>query len=152
ARMTDQVRTFTVGFHEADGFNELEYARQISQIFGTEHHEIMIGPDDVVNFLPDLIFHQDEPIADPVCVPLYYVSKLVRDSGTVVVQVGEGSDEIFSGYSSYIDYLNIYEKVWQRLEQLPKLMRRGMGLMLSPFASTIASRLPRGQKLFPELV
>ncbi|KAF0234210.1 MAG: asparagine synthase (glutamine-hydrolysing), partial [bacterium] len=105
-----------------------------------------------VDFLPDVIFHQDEPIADPVCVPLYYVSKLARDSGTTVVQVGEGSDEIFSGYSTYIDYLNIYEMGWRRLEQLPKLLRRGMGLMLSPFASTIASYLPRGQKLFPELV
>jgi len=46
-------------------------------------------------FLPDLIFHQDEPIADPVCVPLYYVSKLARESGTTVVQVGEGADENF---------------------------------------------------------
>ncbi|MBK7993203.1 MAG: asparagine synthase (glutamine-hydrolyzing) [Blastocatellia bacterium] len=153
ARMTDKVRTFTVGFKDADGFNELEYARQISQIFATDHHEVMIGPEDVVNFLPDLIFHQDEPIADPVCVPLYYVSKLARENDTIVVQVGEGSDEIFSGYSSYIDYLNIYEKVWQKLERLPRVLRRGMGMMLSPFAGTIANNfLPRGQKLFPELV
>lgn len=153
ARMTDRVKTFTVGFKDADGFNELEYARQISQIFATDHHEVMIGPEDVVNFLPDLIFHQDEPIADPVCVPLYYVSKLARDNDTIVVQVGEGSDEIFSGYSSYIDYLNIYEKVWQKLERLPRVLRRGMGMMLSPFAGTIANNfLPRGQKLFPELV
>ena len=53
-------------------------------------------------FLPELVFHQDEPIADPVCVPLYYVSKLARDSGTIVVQVGEGADEIFSGYDNYV--------------------------------------------------
>lgn len=153
ARMTDRVRTFTVGFKDVDGFNELEYARQISQMFSTDHHEVMIGPEDVVEFLPDLIFHQDEPIADPVCVPLYYVSRLARQTNTTVVHVGEGSDEIFSGYSNYIDYLNIYERVWHKLEQLPSLLRRGMGKMLSPFAGTIAKNiLPRGQKLFPELV
>ena len=56
-------------------------------------------------FLPELVFHQDEPIADPVCVPLYYVSKLARDTGTIVVQVGEGSDEIFAGYDWFRTYL-----------------------------------------------
>lgn len=153
ANLTDRVRTFTVGFKDADGYNELEYARQISNTFRTEHHEVIIDCEDVVDFLPDLIFHQDEPIADPVCVPLYYVSKLVRDSGTIVVQVGEGSDEIFSGYNSYIDYLNIYERVWRHVESIPKLARKGLGAVLTPFANTIASRiLPRGQKLFPELV
>lgn len=154
SRFMDQpVRTFTVGFRDGEGYNELEYARQISHMFGTDHHEIMIGPDEVVEFLPNLIFHQDEPIADPVCVPLYYVSKLVKDSGTTVVQVGEGSDEIFSGYSNYIDYLNIYEKGWQKLERLPLMMRKAMGMMLTPFSGFIANNfLSRGQKLFPELV
>ncbi len=154
ARYMDQpVKTFTVGFHSADGFNELEYARQIAHDYGTEHHEVIIGPEDVVDFLPDLIFHQDEPIADPVCVPLYYVSKLVRDNGTVVVQVGEGSDEIFSGYSAYIDYLNIYEKGWRYIEKLPLMLRRAVGALTLPFADTLAEHfLPRGRKLFPELL
>ena len=153
ARLSDQpVRTFTVGYHGADGYNELEYARQISHEYSTDHHEVMIGPEEVVDFLPDLIFHQDEPIADPVCVPLYYVSKLVRDSGTIVVQVGEGSDEIFSGYNNYVEFLNIYEKIWRRLERLPLLARKGMAKMLSPFTEMIASLLPRGRKLFPDLV
>ena len=56
-------------------------------------------------FLPELVFHQDEPIADPVCVPLYYVSKLARETGTIVVQVGEGADEIFAGYDWFRKYL-----------------------------------------------
>ncbi|MBL8149000.1 MAG: asparagine synthase (glutamine-hydrolyzing) [Blastocatellia bacterium] len=151
--MNKPVRTFTVGFNSADGYNELEYARQIAHHFGTDHHEVMIGPEDVVDFLPDLIFHQDEPIADPVCVPLYYVSKLVRDSGTIVVQVGEGSDEIFSGYSNYIDYLNLYEKVWKNVEHMPMFARKIAGFITAPFADTIAEHfLPRGKKLFPELV
>jgi asparagine synthase (glutamine-hydrolysing) len=152
SQMTDKVRTFTVGFRGADGFNELEYARQIAKTFATEHHEIIIGPEEVVSFLPDLIFHQDEPIADPVCVPLYYVSKLVRDNHTIVAQVGEGSDEIFSGYHNYAEYLDIYEKVWQPLERLPLLMRQALGTLLTPIAGSVAKLLPRGQKLFPELV
>ena len=73
--------------------------------FGTDHHEVIIGREDMQKFLPELVFHQDEPIADPVCIPLYYVSKLARDTGTIVVQVGEGSDEIFAGYDWFRTYL-----------------------------------------------
>ena len=96
--MTQPVRTFTVGFEDCEELNELESARSVSKRFGTDHHEVMIGRQEMQKFLPELVFHQDEPIADPVCVPLYYVSKLARDTGTIVVQVGEGSDEIFAGY------------------------------------------------------
>ena len=73
-------------------------AQIVARAFGTDHHEVMIDVDDLIGFLPEMIFHQDEPIADWVCVPLHYVSKLARDNGTIVVQVGEGSDELFHGY------------------------------------------------------
>ena len=89
--------------------------------FGTNHHEVIISEKEMQGFLPELVFHQDEPIADPVCVPLYYVSKLARDSGTIVVQVGEGADEIFSGYENYVKHLRIYENFWQHAQ-------RGQGL------------------------
>ena len=98
--MSKPVQTFTVGFKDHEYLNELESARSIARRFKTDHHEVMIDEASMSKFLPDLIFHQDEPIADPVCVPLYYVSKLARDSGTTVVQVGEGADEIFSGYKN----------------------------------------------------
>jgi len=84
------------------------------------------------SFLPDLVFHQDEPIADPVCVPLYYVSKLARDSGTIVVQVGEGSDEIFSGYENYVRHLRIYEKFWRHAEAVPLALRRAVSSVSRP--------------------
>src|SRR3984893_12677173 len=96
--MSQPGRTFTVGFRDTEELNELESARAISKRFRTNHHEVMIGAEEMLRFLPELVFHQDEPIADPVCVPLYYVSKLARETGTIVVQVGEGSDEIFGGY------------------------------------------------------
>jgi asparagine synthase (glutamine-hydrolysing) len=68
--MSQPVRTFTVGFNDTDELNELDSARAVSQRFGTEHHEVMIGRKEMQDFLPELVFHQDEPIADPVCVPL----------------------------------------------------------------------------------
>jgi asparagine synthase (glutamine-hydrolysing) len=113
-----------VGFRDHEEFNELESARRIAQDFQTNHHEVIIAEEEMQKFLPDLVFHQDEPIADPVCVPLYYVSKLARDSGTIVVQVGEGSDEIFSGYDKYVRILRIYERFWRHAERVPGVMRR----------------------------
>jgi asparagine synthase (glutamine-hydrolysing) len=121
--MSRPVDTFTVGFEDAEYLNELESARRVATKFQTNHHEVIISEREMHQFLPDMVFHQDEPIADPVCVPLYYVSKLARDSGTIVVQVGEGSDEIFSGYETYVRYLRIYEKFWRHAERLPEPIR-----------------------------
>jgi len=123
-QMSRPVETFTVGFNDAEYLNELVSARRIAKEFGTNHHEVIISEKEMQDFLPALIFHQDEPIADPVCVPLYYVSKLARDSGTIVVQVGEGSDEIFSGYENYVRHLRIYENFWRHAERLPLAVRR----------------------------
>jgi asparagine synthase (glutamine-hydrolysing) len=93
---------------------------------------VIISEKEMKEFLPDLIFHQDEPIADPVCVPLYYVSKLARDSGTIVVQVGEGADEIFSGYENYVRHLRIYEKFWRHATALPLGLRRALSNVSRP--------------------
>jgi asparagine synthase (glutamine-hydrolysing) len=130
--MSRPVETFTVGFSDAEYLNELDSARRISKRFGTNHHEVIISEKEMKDFLPGLIFHQDEPIADPVCVPLYYVSKLARDSGTIVVQVGEGSDEIFSGYDNYVRHLRIYEKFWRHAESIPLSLRRAISSVSRP--------------------
>ncbi|PYS47460.1 MAG: asparagine synthase (glutamine-hydrolyzing) [Acidobacteria bacterium] len=130
--MTRPVDTFTVGFKDAEYLNELDSARRIARDFKTNHHEVIISEKEMQKFLPDLVFHQDEPIADPVCVPLYYVSKLARDSGTIVVQVGEGSDEIFSGYENYVRHLRLYEKFWRRAERVPQIFRRAASAVARP--------------------
>src|ERR1041384_1388750 len=131
-QMSRPVETFTVGFSDAEYLNELDSARRIARQFGTNHHEVIISEQEMKEFLPDLVFHQDEPIADPVCVPLYYVSKLARDSGTIVVQVGEGSDEIFSGYENYVRHLRIYEKFWRHAEIVPVALRRAVSSVSRP--------------------
>jgi asparagine synthase (glutamine-hydrolysing) len=134
-QMSRPVQTFTVGFRDQEEFNELDSARRIARDFGTNHHEVMIGEEELQEFLPQLVFHQDEPIADPVCVPLYYVSKLARDSGTIVVQVGEGADEIFSGYANYVRHLRIYERFWQHAERVPPPLRRAASFVALPALS-----------------
>lgn len=139
-QMSRPVETFTVGFSDAEYLNELESARRIARQFGTNHHEVIISEKEMQGFLPELVFHQDEPIADPVCVPLYYVSKLARDSGTIVVQVGEGADEIFSGYENYVKHLRIYENFWQHAQRVPQGLRRAISGVTRPALEAIGKK------------
>ena len=97
------VNTFSIGYHgDYRSYpSELGHARKVAELVRAEHHELLLSLEDLVAFLPRMVFHQDEPIADPVCVPLYFVSKLARDNGVIVCQVGEGSDELFIGYPGW---------------------------------------------------
>ncbi|HWC77529.1 MAG TPA: asparagine synthase (glutamine-hydrolyzing), partial [Blastocatellia bacterium] len=164
ARLTSQpVKTFTVGFRDQTTYNELDEARFVAAEYGTDHHEVIIDQDALIDFLPDLIFHQDEPIADPVCVPLYYVSRLARENGVTVVQVGEGSDELFSGYLHYANYLDLHRYAWRYLAALPSPLRRviasagtlslrAVGAVapskVRRFAPDLMRRLAAGEELF----
>lgn len=120
-QMSRPVETFSVGYRELEKYNELQYARQIAQQFGTNHHEIFLEEHDLIEFLPKMVWHLDEPNADPVCVPMYFVSRLARETGTIVVQVGEGSDEQFAGYAHYLRELR-YQRFYHGW--LPRPVRR----------------------------
>ncbi|MFN8006070.1 MAG: asparagine synthase (glutamine-hydrolyzing) [Terriglobia bacterium] len=104
-----QVKTFSIGYQ--GGYqstpDELPYARMIAEKVHADHHERLLSARDLIDFLPEMIRLQDEPIADPVCVPVYYVSKLAREHGVVVCQVGEGADELFWGYPGWKDSLRL---------------------------------------------
>lgn len=95
-----RIQTFSIGYDEEYRSypNELRYARKMADFVGADHHERILTQRDLIDFVPEMVRLQDEPIADPVCVPVYYVSKLARDNGVIVSQVGEGSDELFWGY------------------------------------------------------
>lgn len=125
--------TFTVGFKDYEHLNELDHAEAVAKRYNTNHHVVLVDEQDMVGYLDDLIHHQDEPLADWVCIPLYFVSKLARDNGAEVIQVGEGSDEQFCGYASYMGYLKLYEKYWSPFRQwLPKSAQRATaGLALA---------------------
>jgi asparagine synthase (glutamine-hydrolysing) len=135
------LRTFSVGYTDAPEHNEVDHARRVSRHFGTEHHEILIDHNDLISYVPQLIHSQDEPLADWVCIPLYYVSKLVRDSGTVVALVGEGSDEQFAGYNHYLRYMRLDRGAWKRYQHLPDWLRRAIHRVTDPILRS--SGVPR---------
>src|SRR5215203_5194957 len=95
----DPIKTFSVAFAEREA-NELEYARLVSRAFKTDHHEVVISPEQFFDALPELIWHEDEPLAHPSSVALYFVSELASRHVKVVL-TGEGSDELMAGYARY---------------------------------------------------
>jgi asparagine synthase (glutamine-hydrolysing) len=98
--MVDEpVKTFSVAFAEREA-NELEYARTVARAFGTDHHEVVVSPEDFFDALPRLVWHEDEPIAHPSSVALNFVSRLAARHVKVVL-TGEGSDEMLAGYARY---------------------------------------------------
>jgi asparagine synthase (glutamine-hydrolysing) len=99
-----RVKTFSVGYEasraEETESNEFEYARLAADAFRSEHHEYRLDATSFAKFVPDLVSYLDEPLADPSCIPLYFISKLAREHITVVLS-GEGADEILAGYGIY---------------------------------------------------
>jgi asparagine synthase (glutamine-hydrolysing) len=135
------LRTFSVGFTDAPDLDELSHARRAAEHFGTEHHEVVLAPRDVLDYIPHLIHAQDEPLADWVCVPLHFVCKLVRDSGTIVGLVGEGSDEQFAGYGHYHRYARLERGLWSRYASLPRPLKAGVHRLLdAPLRRSSAPR------------
>ena len=97
--MDEPVRTFSVAFAERDA-NELAYARMVAERFRTEHREVVVTPAEFFDVLPQMIWQEDEPIAHPSSIPLYFVSRLAAEHVKVVL-TGEGSDEVLGGYNRY---------------------------------------------------
>jgi len=95
----ERIRTFAVGFQEPEA-SELDYARLAARAVGAQHHEVVVTPEDFLQELPRLIWHEDKPIAFPSSVALYFVARLARDHVKVVL-TGEGADELFLGYNRY---------------------------------------------------
>lgn len=141
--MDRPVDTFSVGYRDFKEYNEFNYARKVAEIFKTNHHEILIDAKDALDFFPQLVYHQDEPLADPVCIPLFFVSRLARDNGTIVVQVGEGSDEEFAGYPWMLREL--------RLTKINKHLFKNFPFILNNFIYILAKKLWSDEGKFLEL-
>ncbi len=148
------VKTFSIGYEGeyASYQNELHYARLMAGRVGAEHHELLLTPHDLIDFLPRMVWLQDEPIADPVCVPVYYVSKLARDNGVIVCQVGEGSDELFYGYPWWKTRLDLQR--WHDTVPVPRFVKRAMLAGLRAVGKDrglpyeFLSRSARGERIF----
>ena len=134
ARMIDRpLQTFSVAFKDR-AFSELDYARQVSQAIKADAHEIVIDEDDFFGALPRLIWHEDEPIAHPSSIPLYFVSALARDHVKVVL-TGEGSDELLAGYGKYPRSL-VNWRAASAYALIPEAIREWV-------ANSLVPRLPR---------
>ncbi len=96
--MDEPVKTFTVGYNEPG--DEFNYARIAADRFSTDHNEITVNLDDMTRYIPEVIWHLDDPVPDPASFPSYIVTKELKKKVTVAL-LGEGADELFAGYSQY---------------------------------------------------
>lgn len=100
------VDTFTVGFYGNGEKNEIAYAKYIANILGMPHHNVIVTPKDYLNEIPKAVYYQDEPVADPSALGLYFVARLAKEYVKVVLS-GEGADELFGGYGIYKEPLSL---------------------------------------------
>lgn len=118
------VETFSVGSKDFQKYNEFQYSRQMAKFLKTKPHELLTDDSHLLEFLKQYAYFADDPNGDQVCVPLFWLSEFTRKNGVIVIQVGEGSDEIFSGYNAYLKAANLHQYAWQWLEKLPDFSKK----------------------------
>jgi asparagine synthase (glutamine-hydrolysing) len=123
------LQTFTIeftGFGASENFHDVPYARQVAQMFGCRHQEVQVTAQEALAYIPEMVQHQDEPLGDPACLPMHFVSRAAHDAGIKVVLVGEGSDEVFCGYPDFARLMHTYNGRWSQLKRMPQFMRRAV--------------------------
>lgn len=113
------VKTFSVGFTES-GYSELDYARVIAQQFSTDHQELMVSSEHMMDELPALVGYRDAPVSEPADIPIYLLSKGARRSVKMVL-TGEGSDEFLGGYNKHV-----FERYAGPYQTLPRVLRHAL--------------------------
>ena len=144
ATLVDEpVKTFSVAFHEREA-NELRYARLVAERYRTDHHEVLVTPEEFFGALPSLVWHEDEPLAHPSSVALNFVSRLAAEHVKVVL-TGEGSDETLAGYGRYLTtiYNVALSRRWQSWApgMLQDAVRNAIGTL--PRTSRLRRRMLR---------
>jgi asparagine synthase (glutamine-hydrolysing) len=157
SRLVDRpLQTYSVGFEgfgPKENFHDLPYARLVAEKFRCDHHEISVTADECRDYLPELVYQQDEPIGDPACLPMHFLCRQARKDGVIVVLVGEGSDEVFGGYGDMAHLIHSASPRWERLRRLPRFVRAGLAeasrLLRAPAGRTDLLRRARdGQPLY----
>lgn len=145
--------TFSLRFADAE-YDETSYQRLMAERLGSDHHEILVGRDDIARVFPDVIRHTERPILRTAPAPLYLLSKLVRDHGIKVVLTGEGADEMFAGYDLFREAkVRRFWAAQPASERRPRLLERLYPyLERSPVAQRAVSRqfFGRGLERFRE--
>ena len=144
AQSSRPIRTFTVGFHEAE-YNEAIHARKVAEHIGTDHTELYVSPEQARAVIPRLSAMYDEPFADSSQIPTFLVSELARRHVTVALS-GDGGDELFAGYNRYF----WGRRLWRYLDLVPPSIRRGLaGGITSLSPATWADLFERFGRFLP---
>ena len=142
AQATDRpVETFTIGFDDADGYDERPYARLVADHHGTNHHEFVVAPD-AVDLVERLVWHHDQPFGDSSAIPTFLLSELTRQHVTVALS-GDGGDELFAGYERFAAALAA-----GRYERIPRPVRERLARALDALPSQGLSRHVRRAQRF----
>ena len=142
---SEPVKTFSIGFEEQE-YDETKYARMVAERYSTDHHELIVRPDALA-IIPKLVWHYNEPFADPAAIPTFYLSEMARRHVTVALN-GDGGDESFLGYGRYLRY---HAGRWQH--SVPGLLRNMGGNLanrMKPLVSRFGS-LGKVQRALQEL-
>ncbi len=139
-------KAFTVGFDNGQHYNESNYAAALAEEVGINHYTHIIGEEEYWDSLPKVQYYLDQPLADPACVALYFVSKLAAEHVKVVLS-GEGADELFGGYRIYHEPYSL-----RGYQRLPRFLRKAAAALVSvlPFDFKGKSFLIRGSKTLEE--
>jgi asparagine synthase (glutamine-hydrolysing) len=133
-----QAATYSIGF-EAEGYDEMEYARIAARHFKTEHHEYYVTPDDLVRSIPSVAQYYDQPFGNSSALPAYYCAKMAKEDGVSKILAGDGGDELFGGNTRYAK-----QKVFGYYDSVPALFRNAL---LEPLLlETPLGKLPLARK------
>jgi asparagine synthase (glutamine-hydrolysing) len=129
-----QAATYSIGF-DAEGYDEMEFARLAARHFKTEHHEYYVTPDDLVRSIADVAGHYDQPFGNSSALPAYYCARMAKDDGVTKILAGDGGDELFGGNSRYAK-----QRVFGFYDMLPSPLRTG--LMEPLFDMPVMAKIP----------
>ncbi|CAN5570782.1 asparagine synthase (glutamine-hydrolyzing) [soil metagenome] len=124
-KTSQTIKTYSIGFEGQSAYDELAFAQKVAKRYNTDHHEKIVKAIDIAEFLPHIVDIFDEPMADSTCIPIYFIAQLARKEGTIVVQTGDGADELFAGYRSWMKYYKNYPLYHQYLK-LPSFLRKAI--------------------------
>ena len=119
AQSSEKINTFTIGFLESD-YNEAQYAKEVSKVLGTQHHELYVSPKQAIDLIPKIPNIYDEPFGDSSQIPTLLISELTSNHVKVCL-TGDGGDELFGGYNRYLwanQILKIFDNIPKSLRNL----------------------------------